>query len=260
MQEAADQKLDNAIGTAIDTLIDFSIPLYVDSDGKPSHLGTGFFVQKKDDYFLVSAAHVLDIALSHGLFFYSSPSVIQHLTGRLVRSRPTEVGRDEHVDIGVVKITGEVQSPYPEVRKFAMDISYLKPRYLPRSKKHFAFIGFPATKSKVKRKDRTILVKPYSYRSDSILEGDYARHGVQPETHVVLPLDLRKGFDPDGNKVHFPKPQGMSGAPVVVLYEQDDGGSRTFPVVAVTIEYRKKDKVVVATDVQYVLEAIDRAT
>lgn len=260
MSESVDQRLENAIDTAIDTLTDFSIPLYLDIDSQPTHLGAGFFVQKDDDYFLVSAAHVLDKALSHGLYFYSSPSVIRHLTGRLVRSRPTGGRSDDHIDIGVVKITGDVRPPFPDVRKIAMNISYLKPRYLPRSKKHFAFVGFPATKSKVKRGGRSILVKPYSYRSDSILEDDYTKHGIQPETHVVLPLDLRKGFDPGGNMVHFPKPQGMSGSPVVVLYEQEDGGSRMFPVVAVAIEYRKKDKVVVATDVQYVLEAIDRAT
>ena len=203
MSESVGQRLENNIGSAIDTLTAFSIPLYLDIDSQPTHLGTGFLVQKGGDYFLVSAAHVLDNALSHGLYFYSSPSEIRHLTGCLVRSRPTDKRSDDHIDIGVVKITGEVQPPYPEVRKFAMDISYLKPSYLPRSKKHFTFIGFPATKSKVRRGCRSILVKPYSYRSDSIPEDDYAKFGVHPETHVVLPLDLKKGFDPRGSVVTF---------------------------------------------------------
>jgi hypothetical protein len=36
-------------------------------------------------------------------------------------------------------------------------------------------------------------------------------------------------------------------------------GSRVFPVVAVGIEYRKADRVLVATDVRFVLEAIRRS-
>ena len=52
----------------------------------------------------------------------------------------------------------------------------------------------------------------------------------------------------------------MSGSLVVVLYESEHSESRTFPVVAVAIEYRKSDKVVIATDVKYVMEAIKNAT
>jgi hypothetical protein len=156
-------------------------------------------------------------------------------------------------------MTGEMLPPYPEVQKVAMDVSYLSPAYLPRSDKHYAFIGFPATKSKIKPSESIIVVKPYSYRSDSVPDDEYAKHGLKPDTHVILPLDLRKGFGPDKKLIHFPKPQGMSGSPVIVLYETDDSGARTFPVVAVAIEYRKKEKIVVATDVRYVLEAIQRA-
>jgi hypothetical protein len=36
-------------------------------------------------------------------------------------------------DVGVMRFTGEAMPPYPDVDKFSMDISYLKPSHLPRS-------------------------------------------------------------------------------------------------------------------------------
>ena len=260
MSKPKDFKFDNAIDSAIDILTNYSIPLYLDRNNKPVHFGTGFFVHKGGQYFLVSAAHVLDKALSHGLYFYSSPSKRCHLTGRLTRSGLESLRKDDHIDVGVVKLSSEIQPPFLEVQKFAMDISYLQPSYLPRSNKHYVFIGFPATKTRIVHKDKSILVKPYAYRTDSLPEDDYEKHGVNPETHVVLPLNLKKSFNPNKDVVNFPKPQGMSGSPVVVLYEQEDGGARTFPVVAVAIEYRNMKKVIIATDVKYVLEAINNAT
>ena len=150
-------------------------------------------------------------------------------------------------------------APYPGIEKFAMDISCLKLNYLPRSGKHYVIVGFPATKSAVDSRHRTTLAAAYAYRSDAIDDSDYAAHGVDAKTHVVLPLDLRRGFDTTGRIVNFPKPQGMCGSPIVVLYGEpgSEDDSRVFPVVAVGTRYRKKTKVLIGTDVHSV-GAIER--
>jgi len=257
---SVDQQLESAISVSIDTLEKFSVPLYLDIENKPVPFGTGFFVRKDDEYFLVSAAHVLEKSLSHGLYYYSTPSIKRYLSGRLVLSKVKDNRANDRIDIGVVKMTGEMLPPYPEVQKFAMDYSYLAPSYLPRSRKHYSFIGFPATKSKVSNISRSVEVQAYAYRSDSVPDDKYSFYGLVPDTHVVLPLDLKRVNESEGTIINFPKPQGMSGSPVVVLYELEDGGSRVFPVVAVAIEYKQKSKAVIATDVKYVIAAIDNAT
>lgn len=146
--------------------------------------------------------------------------------------------------------------PYPGVDKFPMEFSYFKPRYLPRSGKHYALIGFPATKSAVDSSARTVLAVPYAYRSDPIDDTEYAAHGLTPESHVLLPLDLKKGFDIAGRVRAFPKPQGMSGSPIIVLYEDIDA-SRAFPVVAVATRYRKHKKLLIGTDIDVATRAIE---
>ncbi len=261
MNRDSERSLPEVVAEAIELLTKFSIPLYVnDQYRRPVLFGTGFFVRAADNHFLVSAAHVLDVARTQRVFFYATPNKLRALTGRVLTTGLPDKRDDDLLDIGVMKLSGEAAPPYPEVEKFAMDASYLTPNYLPRSGKHYVIVGFPATKSVVDSRGRTTLAAPYAYRSDAIDDGDYAAHGVDAKTHVVLPLNLKRGFDAAGRIVNFPKPQAMSGAPIVVLYGEpgSEGDSRVFPVVAVGTRYRRKTKVLVGTDVRFAVGAIER--
>jgi hypothetical protein len=101
-------------------------------------------------------------------------------------------------------------------------------------------------------------VSPYAYRSDPIEDNQYSQHGLTPKLHVLLPLDLRRGFDPGGKIRAFPKPQGMSGSPIVVLYEEAPDNSAAFSVVAVGTKYRRSRKILIGTDIGFALGAIEQ--
>jgi hypothetical protein len=251
--------LQGTISEALGLLVNFSVPLYhTDDYGRPLQFATGFFVRGQDAHYLITAAHVLDTAHEREVFYYVAPNKVRKLTGESTRSGKASSDRsDDVVDIGVVRLSGDHQPPYPEVSKFAMEADYLRSRYLPRAGRSYAVLGFPATKSKVSRADRTVWVAPYAFRCDPVADADYAKHGFDPGSHLLLKLNLKVGFGPNGEQVFFPKPQGMSGCPIIVLFSEgrpDD--ARVFPVVAVGVEYRSKDKLLVGTDVSYVIEAI----
>lgn len=252
-------ELRDSIGEALELLVNFSVPLYCTDDyGRPTQFGTGFFVRGRGANYLVTAAHVLDAAHEREVFYYVTPNRVRKLTGETTRSgRSPSTRSGDLVDIGVLRLTGDHQPPYPEVSKFAMEPDYLRPGYLPRAGRSHAVLGFPATKSKVSRADSTALVAPYAFRCEPVRDEDYAKHGFTPEEHLLLQLNLRIGFGPNGDRTSFPKPQGMSGSPIIVLYNDgptDD--ARVFPVVAVGVEYRSKERLLVGTDVSYVIEAI----
>jgi hypothetical protein len=192
------------------------------------------------------------------MYFYSSANQKRQLDGQLVRSRAPDGRPNDVVDIGVVKLGRTGRPPFPDVNKFAMSLDYLKPRRLPRTGRHYVIIGYPETKNRFRVAHRDVVAAPYAYRTDPIPESSYESHGVSPASHVVLPLDLRRAFDTANRPIHFPKPQGMSGSPVVVLHELE-GEARVFPVVAVGIEYRRTERVLIATDVQFVLDALRHA-
>jgi hypothetical protein len=256
-EESVNDKYTESIEKAIALLAKFSVPLYFKQNDHPVLYGTGFFVKDGSDFFLVSAAHVFDMAKNDGLFFYSSPGIIRHLSGTMLRTSGEADRNKDLIDIGVLKLSKGYTPPYPEVDKFAMDISYLRPGYRPRTGKNYVLIGFPATKSNLNRQNATITAAPYAFMNSSINEPEYCQHGLDPDTHLVLHLNLKKGFAVDGSHTHYPKPQGMSGAPIVALYnEEDDDDTDVFPVVAVATRFRNQSNILFGTDTSYVLDAI----
>lgn len=251
------------MGEALTVLTHFPVPLYLQDDyGRPDLHGTGFFVKSDGAHFLVTAAHVLDTAHERGLFFYVEPGRIRTVTGVSTRSGRSPAGRAKDlIDIGAVRLTEDSVPPYPGVAKYAMELEYLHPKYLPRENRGYGMLGFPATKSKVSRAEATVLVAPYAYLCQPVPDVDYPKFGFNPETHLLLHLNLKLGYGLAGDRQHFPKPQGMSGAPIFALYSDGpEDNARVFPVVAVGIEYRPREKLLIATDAGYVLEAIDNAS
>lgn len=141
-----------------------------------------------------------------------------------------------------------------------MDISCLRPRLLPRDEKIYAFVGFPASRGKVNTLVKEVTAAPYAYRSRSAPDQEYSMYGVSPETHIVLPLDLKQGVDSNGGHRNFPKPQGMSGSPIwTLLDEQGATDSQVFSVVAVGTKYRKAKRVLLGTDIGVAVRMIHEA-
>lgn len=258
--ETESPKLIALLDEATDVLTSFVVPLYYeDNNGRPSLFGSGFFVRDGVDHFLVSAAHVLEMLRTSPLFYYITPTTTRKLSGQLRLNR--WVGDREHdpIDIGVLKLTESVP-PYPEVKKFAMDISYLCPRLLPRDDKIYAIVGFPASRSKVNILTKEVTAAAYAYRSRAASDQEYLMYEVSPETHIVLPLNLKQGADSNGYHRNFPTPKGMSGSPIWVLLEEQDVADRpVFPVVAVATKYRKTKRALLGTDIEVAVRMIREA-
>lgn len=265
--DAIDTTWSDVITKSIDVLSRYAVPLYFDDkNDRPVLFGTGFFVRAEADHFLVSAAHVLDRAAASGLYFYISPNTKCKVTGALRRTGSLGKRLEDRLDIGVVKLTSNVVPPFRDVNKFAVDISNLTPHYLPRAGRHYVIIGFPANKSEVDRYQKSVTAAPYAYRSDPIHDNAYQDLGVDSKTHIVLPLNRTRGFDTKGKIIHFPKPYGMSGAPIFVLYEnenededENENESDFFPIIGVGIEYTAQKKCLVGTDIRVALEMIRKA-
>jgi len=142
------ETLSDVLAEAIETLTSFSVPLYVELRSRPVLCGTGFFVNVAKECFLVTAAHVLDDAKSHRMYFHATPKLQRALDGRMVRSGSQDRRLEDIVDIGIVRLGPRGRPPFPEVGKFAMSLDYLAPSRLPRAKRNYAIIGYPETKNR----------------------------------------------------------------------------------------------------------------
>jgi hypothetical protein len=251
--DISNDELVSMLDEATDVVTSFVVPLYVDDRGRPSQFGSGFFVKDGSRHFLVSAAHVLEVLRTKRVYYYVAPSTTADLSGEL-RLNPWVGDREnDPIDIGVVLVDGP-PPPYREVSKFAMDVSYFQPQLLPRSGKVYAIAGFPSSQHRVNPIDKQVVAAVYAYRNRSAPEAEYAAHGGSPDTHVVLPLDLKGGVDSSGKHRNFPRPRGMSGSPIWVLVDEETPEDhRVFPVVAVATKYRKRTSAILATDISFAL-------
>lgn len=262
LQMQADERtLPEIIDEAAVLLAKFVVPLYEsDSRLRPSSHGSGFFVRAGERHFLISAGHVLETLRTRPLFYYVSPSSIRKLSGRLLLNPWQGDRKSDPIDVGVLRLSDEEVPPYPEVNKFAIDVSYLRPGFLPRSGRNYMIVGFPASRSQVNPVAREVAATAYGYRNYSIDDSAYPEHGLTPEANLVLPLDLEVGFDSSGKRRNFPKPQGMSGSPVWALFDEDGkDDSRRFSIVAIGTKYRKKERLLIGTDIGVVLDMIHDA-
>jgi hypothetical protein len=259
--QADERTLPEIIDEAAALFAKFVVPLYEsDTRLRPSLHGTGFFVRTGERHFLVSAGHVLETLKTRPLFYYVSPGITRKLSGQLLLNPWQGDRENDPIDVGVLRLSDEELPPYPEVNKFAMDISYLRPGLLPRSGRNYMIVGFPASQSEVSPMAREVAATAYGYRNYSIEDSAYFEQGLTPEANLVLPLHLEVGFDSSGKHRNFPRPQGMSGSPVWALYDEDGRDDlRMFPVVAVGTKYRKKEGLLVGTDIAVVLNMIHDA-
>ena len=238
------------IAKVIQHISKFVLPLYVESRSGPVLLGSGFFVELKERLALVTAAHVLNqISGTNPLFVYRRRNEVVLITGKRFLSDPNAI------DLGFV-LTEGLELPWVEVDWFACRLEYLYAERTPRAERHFVVAGYPETKNRTNPARKTIKAVIHAYHAHSIREDEYQRLGLDPTTHVALPLDLKEGFDPQGRHVNFPKPQGMSGSPIWELFDEsgDTNQPRIFPLVAVATTF--KDKSLYGTDIGQLLSKL----
>lgn len=256
MSMTEDDRLQKRIQCAIQQLSHFVVPLYLEGEHHLELLGTGFFVQFDDTLVLVSAAHVLCQASDYKpLFAFRSPKETVRIGGRRYLS-PIR-----GLDLGFI-VTEGIEMPWKDVEKVPCLQEYLVGQRTPRANRLYAVAGYPASKNKYKPSVAAVVAEVHSYHSSSIPDDEYAAHGLDPLSHIAIPLDLRRVYGADHKRKNFPWPQGMSGSPIWELFHEHEiqgEESRTFPIVGVATDYRKESRLLFGTDIAPLLEKIHNA-
>lgn len=132
---------------------------------------------------------------------------------------------------------------------------------MPRGSRHYVIAGYPETKNRVHPGKRAIYTSIHAHHSQSIPDAEYSDYKLDPESHLVLPLDLTMGFDTEGKKMNIPKPNGMSGSPIweLIDYDSDPSAEQILALVAVGTDYKRSFKILYGSDVGPLLSKLDAA-
>ena len=158
----------------------------------------------------------------------------------------------------MLRFEGDGQPPYPDLGTICIPFANLKPHALPRGTKEYFVTGFPATRTKAHVKNQTVEIEPYGNRTQSIDDALYGGLGFNPKTSIALDFDVKSVRRPNGQLQEAPEPQGMSGSPVweLIDYAGPNDPTRSC-VVGILIEHRRKNKLLVATDIAVAMQLIN---
>lgn len=224
------------------------VPLFREIAGVPDQRGCGFLVHDGTQHYVLSAAHVLREAREGTMFLSVGGNRIKRLTGRLLLTPES----DDSIDLGVVLLTGKDLPPYPAVEKQPIPLSALLGNLRGEDQSLYLFVGFPGSKGGRTGSPGDFAFQPYSYANSEAPPSLYEQVGADRSTHLVLTFNQKKAIGPEGHVQAFPHPYGMSGSPVWLLAAD----LPQIPVVGIATRWKKKHRVVIATDVAAALPMI----
>ncbi|MBB4801800.1 hypothetical protein HNP37_001861 [Flavobacterium nitrogenifigens] len=171
--------------------------------------GTGVFIQIQNHYFLVSAAHVMD---KHGEFFIflSQEKEIIYPGGDTYINRTENREKDE-LDIAVLRLDDEclphIKRSYSFVQAEDLAINHIFQPW-----EYYAFLGFPASKTKVKYKTDIFCITTLFHFTAPIGAEHYEQLGRNPYVNVIATYNKKHVYN--GSKGTYgtgPDLYGISG-------------------------------------------------
>ena len=247
-RDLTDAELSEVTRAAFEVLGRCVVPLYIDVDGIPSHVGTGFFLALPNGCLLVSAAHVLDEGRGRDMYFYNSPNTKRLVFGKLTMNRHDGPRKSDIIDLGAVLLDGPELPPYPGIDKYPLPLSYIEPGLRASSAARYGLVGFPASRTRVRHSPAEVRVEGHAYHAESAPIAVYHNKGLDPESHICLVFDRKKSYGLDGKGRSFPMPHGISGSPIFLLHDLPDmQPTSKFVLVGVVTTWDPRRKLLVGT-------------
>jgi len=228
----------------------------------PYLVGTGTLYRFGSEIFLITAMHVVD-ELEDGLIITGGKvGFIRFYANKAAYKYDKNTGRDH--DICVIRIHPSLVEKLNARYKFVeeTEVSAVDPY---DKLTFYAFVGYPHSKNKPKPNSVTkeIEIIPFYYALREFIDlGKLNTNGKSEDSHVAFnsPFKEYRDFNRQ-NHIQPPKPHGISGCGVwKIKLNETTGRIGKLALVAVGIEYLKKENAFVATRIHSPIYAIEQFT
>lgn len=238
------QERGHEASTAAIRFNNFVRPVYSAESGRrqPEQIGSCVLLRIRDDFFVLSAAHVFDPNIDRQFLVGCGTKLHELIGGRFSSMRGASGShQDDPIDAAVIHLQGDI---HPEIvaSSLYLDDFYFNSQSEPRC--FYVAKGFRAKRSRVVC-DRAVSELD-TYSSVEYSDRDYLRLGADRSRQIAISFDdhLRVGQEWQQS----PKPIGMSGGAIlrVAGIPADPEASLTPPykaqLAAILIDYRPSPK------------------
>lgn len=224
--------------------------------GQPCAVGSGILIGVGNERFLITAAHVLDENKITTLYLPGNSELVE-LSGPSRQSKPPEHNRNlDRFDTAYIHLSGDIVSRINQVYWF------LPPQLVDMNDvstpgKHYMFTGYPHKALGTVYGTRKIAGQLHSYTDRASETAIYTQVDAAPTSNIAINFDVKRVKDDKGRTVTPKERQGMSGGGVWNFNESPQiPGLSKIRLCGVAIEHHKKQKCLLATKINFVLESI----
>lgn len=220
----------------------YIVPLLQDNNERPGILGTATFCVVDAQYFLVTAAHVVD---GMDTLYFGAGVIVDDASTQVISTALPASGcrEDDTIDLAVLRLTNQQAQRLGNQRRRPVPVEDWEVDDLARPGQRYVFTGFPHSGTDRDRRRRVIEPRRVSANCVTLADDQIVSLGLHPTTHIVALYHRRRMQNGQGRMVMAPEPAGMSGGPVWTLRPD----SHQLMWVGVGIEYRREHRAMIGT-------------
>lgn len=217
MSDDFSMEMAQKIGQSVFPLLGF------DGRDKVCIVGSAVFVRHKGEYFLLTAAHVLDLWGAKPILL-GLPTGIVEVTIPAIKSKSVRSDhKDDVLDIAYFPIFGQFYDNFIGYDSITLEDYTGIPVSYPRENM-FAF-GYPSSKLFVDFKKKEYDAPPLQYQGTEMREDEiFLNNNADQATHILISFSKRKSKSIKKNGIVMaPDPYGCSGGALFRIYGDAEG-------------------------------------
>jgi hypothetical protein len=251
----------NLIGTVANSVSPSILQLFFDTKkGTPKATGCGVLFQIDNNYFVITAAHVL---AEHSDTTYAAIGNDGVYLGGLMYfvALPSDKKRKEDkIDLAFVKLDSSTAEIIKKQHSF-LTIGDLQLGHQVNSIGQYLLYGYPSTKTKTKKayQEDLIVAAPFLYYAKAHLNFKYEKFGFKQISHIAIHFSGEIITNVNNNSHLAPNMEGISGSGLWYLPGFPSAGVVTHrKLVGIVIERinELQNKVIVSTSIDLITETM----
>ena len=262
--EAVREKMHECADVLAVKFVDSVRPVYgSNNQGRPRHIGSCLLVSINDEKYLVTAAHIIDWSAETFLYVAGEKKLVEVGIGCkwILTNKVGGLRVEDKFDFGFLRLSDGQVEELGEVVYFEEGQVFIGEP----SGKLVVAVGYLNSRNKKIRSDaRAVPKNPLSYCGVLIHNKNiFEKVGLDSSTHFLVKFE-KESKDEYGKLVSTPPPKGVSGGGLFYVCNFSSpsiykpGSKLIGKLAGVLIEYKKKEKVLIAVRMSIVISEIKK--
>jgi hypothetical protein len=243
---------------SLEALSQYHCPIYApDKKGNPTTIGSGVLINIYGHKFLVTAGHVFDYTYTHKVAIKSRNSLV-NISGEIIDTKFAPTRAEDKIDIALLELNKEMEEALSDYKYLSIEnIDYN--HVSDQEHTMYTFVGFPATKNKLRYNSNRVKGGIFSYSATRVKEDIYNKLDISSTNHIAIQFKKTKLLSTDRKSSTAPDPYAMSGGGIWLndnLYHHPSIYIPKTKLVGIALSWHKRYQCLMGISTGAVIEVI----